>query len=363
MIDNYVLRGSLEISKAISSCLDDELCQDVCAMSNEFRSLATFQFHFPSTKVEELFREMDAVAKRGKIPLLQCPATDLDMSENVSLRPPIPDSVSTIKSLPCIMARCPSPQMVRRSVRLSSPEKGRSKSVQSTRFKSQTGVEAWPTLSVKPPEASSPDALLFIQHVRTKVITIMSYHTLILQAWTRAVESDATFIVFNCGNYERIGFRHRGNQALFLSDLINVSESSYPGYGQIQIGLYMIILRDALDRIRLIKEASTTNKPKKKQSRYIDANREYERPRTRLTTFREQQSEDMHMQSVMNISHSSFNSPLILVLDSALRNWSQESGITPVKIWSVRLSGTRYFTSHWPFTRKSIASYYKGAKI
>ena len=78
MIDNYVLRGSLEISKAISSCLDDELCQDVCAMSNEFRSLATFQFHFPSTKVEELFREMDAVAKRGR-------SDDLAMSENVSL--------------------------------------------------------------------------------------------------------------------------------------------------------------------------------------------------------------------------------------------------------------------------------------
>jgi hypothetical protein len=134
------------------------------------------------------------------------------------------------------------------------------------------------------------------------------------------VESDATFIIFNCGNYERIGFRHRGSQTLFLSDLINVSKSSNPGYGQIQIGLYMAILRDALDRIRLIKEASTTTKSKKKQPGSIDANREYERPRTRLK--KQSESEDMHMQSVINIFHTPFNSSLILVLDNALRNWS-----------------------------------------
>jgi len=174
-------RESWRYSKAISSCLNDELRQDICAMSSRFRSLATFQFHVPSTRVEELFREMDAVAKRGKIPSLQCPAADLVASKNVS-PPPVPDSASTIKSLPCIMAHCPSPQAVHPSVRLSSREKGRSKSVQSTRFKSlasQTRVEAWPILSVKPPKVSDTGPLLFIQRVRPKVITITSYHTLI----------------------------------------------------------------------------------------------------------------------------------------------------------------------------------------
>ena len=78
MIDSYVLRGDLEISKAAPSRLDDELRQDTCAMSDEFRLLATFQFHVPLTRLEELFREMDAVAKRGR-------SDDLAMSENVSL--------------------------------------------------------------------------------------------------------------------------------------------------------------------------------------------------------------------------------------------------------------------------------------
>jgi hypothetical protein len=73
------------------------------------------------------------------------------------------------------------------------------------------------------------------------------------------VEADATLIVFHCGKWERIGYRHRGSQTLFLSELIDVSAGSNPRYGQLQTGLYMIILRDALERIRLIKDAATTS--------------------------------------------------------------------------------------------------------
>lgn len=73
------------------------------------------------------------------------------------------------------------------------------------------------------------------------------------------METDATLIVFHCGKWERIGYRHRGSQTLFLSDLIDVSAGSSPRYGQLQTGLYMIILRDALERIRLIKGGSTTS--------------------------------------------------------------------------------------------------------
>lgn len=124
------------------------------------------------------------------------------------------------------------------------------------------------------------------------------------------MQSDATLIVFNCGNYERIGFRHRDSQTLFLSDLINVSECSDPGYGQIQIGLYMAILRDALDRIRHIKVGlkpeSTTTKAKRKQSNDMDANRESKRPRTRTRTSREHKSKEPaeDVQSVTAIFYS-----------------------------------------------------------
>ena len=80
------------------------------------------------------------------------------------------------------------------------------------------------------------------------------------------MESDATLIIFNCGNYERIGFRCRKNQTLYLSDLVDVCAGSNPRYGQLQIGLYMIILQDALERVRSIKNKSSRTATKRKRS-------------------------------------------------------------------------------------------------
>ncbi|TFK67762.1 hypothetical protein BDN72DRAFT_960743 [Pluteus cervinus] len=71
---------------------------------------------------------------------------------------------------------------------------------------------------------------------------------LIYHAWHRAVTRDATIIVFHCGNYERIGIRHRATQTLILSDLIEVSKCQDPGYGKIHVGLMLAAVQDALDR-------------------------------------------------------------------------------------------------------------------
>ncbi|KIM39073.1 hypothetical protein M413DRAFT_235543 [Hebeloma cylindrosporum] len=65
-------------------------------------------------------------------------------------------------------------------------------------------------------------------------------------AWTRAVESDATFLVFHCGKYERIGIRHRETQTLYLSELIDPSTQEC--YGKMQVGLQLAIIKDLLDR-------------------------------------------------------------------------------------------------------------------
>ncbi|KAG6879805.1 hypothetical protein C0992_011356 [Termitomyces sp. T32_za158] len=69
----------------------------------------------------------------------------------------------------------------------------------------------------------------------------------LLRAWARAVEHDTTFIIFRCGdNFERIAFRHRASQTLYISDLINLS--SYPSYRHLQTGLYLSIVHDAFER-------------------------------------------------------------------------------------------------------------------
>ncbi|KAF8954477.1 hypothetical protein BDZ97DRAFT_1864931 [Flammula alnicola] len=67
-------------------------------------------------------------------------------------------------------------------------------------------------------------------------------------AWTQAAVNDATFIVFNCGNYERIGIRHRRSQTLFLSDLINPTTCQNPAYGKLHIGLHAAVIADVLER-------------------------------------------------------------------------------------------------------------------
>jgi len=185
MIDNYILQvfhhhetGELMISKAISSCLKDDLRQDIRAISDRFRTLAAFQFHVPSIKVEDLFRDMGVLAKRSRLPLLQCPTVGFVASQNV-LPYPLPDSLATIKSLPCIMARCTPMHTTRRSARLSSRREGRSESVSSTRLRGQTGrtkVKAWPTLNVKPTKVSHPNSLLFIQHVGAEIMRITPSH-------------------------------------------------------------------------------------------------------------------------------------------------------------------------------------------
>ncbi|KIM41014.1 hypothetical protein M413DRAFT_28111 [Hebeloma cylindrosporum] len=71
-------------------------------------------------------------------------------------------------------------------------------------------------------------------------------------AWCRAVENDATFIIFQCAKYERIGFRHRETQTLYLSELID--PSVLPTYGKMEIGLQIAIVKDLIERRAATKE-------------------------------------------------------------------------------------------------------------
>ncbi|TFK66383.1 hypothetical protein BDN72DRAFT_859959 [Pluteus cervinus] len=71
---------------------------------------------------------------------------------------------------------------------------------------------------------------------------------LVHHAWRLAVQQDTTIIVLSCGNYERIGIRHRGSRTLYLSDIIDATR---PGYGKLHLGVLMSAVDDALNRYRL----------------------------------------------------------------------------------------------------------------
>lgn len=85
-------------------------------------------------------------------------------------------------------------------------------------------------------------------------------------AWVTACRRDSTFIVFHCGNYERIGVRHRASQTLYLSDVINVPHVTEPGsYTKLHLGLYVSIIRDALERAVHIPQGDALLLPQKRR--------------------------------------------------------------------------------------------------
>lgn len=110
-----------------------------------------------------------------------------------------------------------------------------------------------------------------------------------LQAWVRAVQTDSTFIVFHSGNFERIGFRHRANQTLYLSELIDVVHGKDPAYGRLHIGLHMAIIQDVLDRMhqQIKLEAEGAPKLRSKRRRGTLVSSDAKRPKTRAFSVKE----------------------------------------------------------------------------
>ncbi|TFK67759.1 hypothetical protein BDN72DRAFT_842608 [Pluteus cervinus] len=71
---------------------------------------------------------------------------------------------------------------------------------------------------------------------------------LLHHVWHRSVAENTTLILISCGNYERIGIRHRASQTLLLSELLDISRFDKPSYGQVHFGLFLSAISDALDR-------------------------------------------------------------------------------------------------------------------
>ncbi|KAK0226951.1 hypothetical protein EDD85DRAFT_794796 [Armillaria nabsnona] len=64
--------------------------------------------------------------------------------------------------------------------------------------------------------------------------------------------SDSTFIIFDCGNFLRLGVRRRENQTLYISDLVDVLTCSNPAFGKLMVSIQAAILHNALQRLPLL---------------------------------------------------------------------------------------------------------------
>ncbi|KAG5651123.1 hypothetical protein H0H81_009775 [Sphagnurus paluster] len=156
--------------------------------------------------------------------------------------------------------------------------------------------ELWPQVQIPVgPKKASGLAKLFVQ-----------------RAWTLSAECDTTYIVFNCGNYERIGFRHRKSQTLFLSDLIDVPRCKSPAYGKIHIGLFLAITQDVIDRTENEIKAEKPHKSRKRRQPGT-ALPLSKRPRTRATVSKQQHEDKVRYENLEVIKEQVSDRSLALI--------------------------------------------------
>lgn len=66
--------------------------------------------------------------------------------------------------------------------------------------------------------------------------------------------------MFDCGNFQRIGIRHRESQTLYLSDLIDTQTCDDPRYGKLHVGIHLAIVQDALNRLPKLNNSDAREK-------------------------------------------------------------------------------------------------------
>lgn len=75
------------------------------------------------------------------------------------------------------------------------------------------------------------------------------------------MRQNSTLLVLHAGNYEYICIRHRETQTLYISDILHIPFLKEPGYGKVQVGIYIAALDDALHRIVMDDASGVPNNP------------------------------------------------------------------------------------------------------
>ncbi|KAJ7065137.1 hypothetical protein B0H15DRAFT_872698 [Mycena belliarum] len=242
-----------QINPALWTSLDDATRKLVLDAMAQFPGLAVWQVFMPSEEADELIDDMGTVAERECFHPYLCGTVGFE--SNPSRVMPPPDSGSTPWTLPALVKASqspisdPYPEMYssRGSLRLRAINKANTLASPAGCKKTlpvRTPVEG--SITIPNRHAVSPSTLTdrYMQH-----------------AWTRAAALDSTFIIFYNGNSERIGFRHRATQTLYLSEYFVPRSCGDPGYGKIHTGLYISIQLDLVDRMEQHKKMETETRP------------------------------------------------------------------------------------------------------
>ncbi|KAF9042125.1 hypothetical protein BJ165DRAFT_1529579 [Panaeolus papilionaceus] len=125
------------------------------------------------------------------------------------------------------------------------------------------------------------------------------------RAWCRAVETDATFLVFNSGSKERIGIRHRATNTLFISPVIDPFNKPYMMY---HMALHAAILKDAIARTSPQPHEDTSTLTGKRKQR-----QEQPSARTRCSKRLKGEPPTQHENIALDIRHEISSRHILLI--------------------------------------------------
>ncbi|TFK71954.1 hypothetical protein BDN72DRAFT_895208 [Pluteus cervinus] len=258
----------------------------------QMKELATWMYLPVFPQVADAFKEMDKVATATSFAASTCPTGRIPASKAAPLETkPLVDALITPFDLPRVIAK-----------------KGKTKPSMSSKTIRSDSMEGQRTPHFARSTKPTPEGIL--------------HH-----AWRQAVEVDSTFIIMNCGSYERIGFRHRATQTLYLSGLIEVWKCE-PSYGKLHLGLQMVIIRDAVDRYKQRVSQGTRKKPDRKRRDRPNTDLPPPRPKSPRVAYHASKSDVVRMQgkngkaksdiwtaidrpcALVNLKYSPFNSPV-----------------------------------------------------
>lgn len=63
------------------------------------------------------------------------------------------------------------------------------------------------------------------------------------------MRQNTTLLIIHSGNLEYVCIRHRASQTLYISDILHVPRLKDPGYGKLQVGVYITAVDDAMRRV------------------------------------------------------------------------------------------------------------------
>ncbi|KAG6849203.1 hypothetical protein H0H93_010487 [Arthromyces matolae] len=262
---------SHEISKNLRRFMDVETCERVDALNERYRSLAWWETFYVDEEIQSLFKEFEGIAAAREFKgacsttgFRKPPAGIVTVTPDASNTPfvalisssVVESSLANQPDAPMTsdkQSRLKQSSAVTATSRTSLPRRAKETRkkyphANHARPKSHYDMSLWPEVRV---ENQRPRLLLTL---------------FILRAWALSVNDDTTFMIFRFGNYERIGFRHRESQTLFLSNLIDIPNCN-PTYNRIHTGLYLSIIQDALDRLMQQQVASEAKPRTRKRKR------------------------------------------------------------------------------------------------